>query len=192
MAAIIEALKRTSPEADNQNAISMLAILISGTAAYYETGSAGISKDQAKAFGLQMNVANLGEESAINKVGIYYHEGIGVKKDDVKAYEWLKRGADKGDAECSTNLAILIINSNVKEALPQAEKYLRSAAAAGHRDAIQALDKHFPSKEASISFALAKGLKTNGNYYFVELMGEKHEIPPGRDVCKNRDSPWLA
>jgi len=61
---------------------------------------------------------------AYNTLGNIYEKGIGVQKDDKKAYEYYKNGADLGEISCYTNLGKILILSSQIESINQLIHYI--------------------------------------------------------------------
>lgn len=53
----------------------------------------------------QLERAQAGSGSAMRSIGVRYMEGDGLDKDEAKGREWLKKGADAGDAAAKKILA---------------------------------------------------------------------------------------
>ena len=88
----------------------------------------GVRKDVAKAreyyneyFEYCKSLAEMGDNHAINRLGLIYSEGIGVEVDRTKAAEWYLKAADEGYRWAQYNLAIeyyegIGIGQNINEA----------------------------------------------------------------------------
>jgi len=64
----------------------------------------GVEKDEAKAFELFAQAAELGDSEAQVNVAVMYAWGEGVKHDKMKAYENLKKALKEGESEASEYL----------------------------------------------------------------------------------------
>lgn len=86
-----------------------------------------------KALALYQEAADLKVGEAYNKMGYYYENGLGVTKDDAKAYEWYKKGSDAGVAVSTFNLGVLNEEGRGVKAKsePEALQYYYTAAKAG-------------------------------------------------------------
>ena len=69
----------------------------------YEKGT-GVDKNPEMAIKLYLQAAEMGLDSAQNKVGYCYEKGIGVYQDEVKAIEWYRKAADQGYAPAQCNM----------------------------------------------------------------------------------------
>lgn len=71
----------------------------------------GVIIDQEEAFNFAMKSAVAGDSVGIKLITVYYKNGIGVKKNDLQAEEWEKRG----------NFCLAI--KNVKDYFPSEKKF---------------------------------------------------------------------
>ena len=100
-----------------------------------------------KALGYYQEAAELKVGEAFNKLGFYHEKGLGVTKDEAKAYEWYKKGADAGVGVSIYNVAVLNEEGRgVKEkSSAEALKYFYTAAKGGLPDAQVALAERYRS-----------------------------------------------
>lgn len=63
--------------------------------------------DMAKAVQIFEALAAKQDARAMNTLGIWYHQGEGVKADPVKAYDWYLKAAELGDGDGWNNLGVL-------------------------------------------------------------------------------------
>ena len=89
-----------------------------------------VAKDERKAFEIIKSLADKNDQ-AMYLMGAAYAGGIGVDKDDVRAVEWFRRAAQRGNANGQYWLANMIISgraggpSDPKAAKPWLEKAAR-------------------------------------------------------------------
>jgi TPR repeat protein len=72
--------------------------------------------DHARALALLRPLAQQGDPSAQNTLGLMYANGQGVKRDDPTAAAWLRRAAAGGHAAAQRNLDVLVANGRAKAA----------------------------------------------------------------------------
>jgi len=65
----------------------------------------GVVKDEARAFQLQCEAAQMGHPAAAFNVGAHFMAGQGVEKDFTKAAEWFEKASEMGIIEAGMNLA---------------------------------------------------------------------------------------
>lgn len=63
--------------------------------------------DMAKALQIFEALAAKQDVRAMNTLGLWYHQGEGVKADPVKAYDWYLKAAELGDGDGWNNLGVL-------------------------------------------------------------------------------------
>lgn len=91
-----------------------------------------------------MELAQNGYPLAECQVGYFYYDGLGVEKDEKKAFYWTKRSAEHGDRDGQFNLAWFYeegIGTRRDEAL--ANQWYKKAAEQGHDLAIKKLTCYF-------------------------------------------------
>ena len=91
----------TTPEATDtpQDAVALYQ-----KAKKYEKGK-GVEKNTALAFELYQKAAEMGLDSAQNKLGACYEDGVGVFSDKEKAFHWYQKAAEQGYAPAQANLS---------------------------------------------------------------------------------------
>lgn len=89
--------------------------------------------DEAKAFGLFKQAAELGDVAAMLNIGYFLDEGLGVKADKAGAREWYEKAYNEGDASAANNIAILCREKND---LAGAADWFAKAAELGDGDAL--------------------------------------------------------
>lgn len=70
----------------------------------YEKGK-GVEKNTTLAFELYQKAAEMGLDSAQNKLGACYEDGVGVFSDKEKAFHWYQKAAEQGYAPAQANLS---------------------------------------------------------------------------------------
>lgn len=77
--------------------------------------------------------AELGEEEAQYRLGVAYHTGEGVLKDDVEAVRWYRLAAEQGHAQAQNSLGLCYHKGDgVAKDDVEAVKWYRKAAGQGH------------------------------------------------------------
>lgn len=66
--------------------------------------------DYTKTFEYWLKAAEAGYVPAFNRVGVLYFDGVGVAKDDARAFQWIEKGAARNDEKAAANLAYLYYN----------------------------------------------------------------------------------
>lgn len=98
-------------------------------------------KDYKSAMPLFLKAAEQGDSKAQCSLGIMYHYGFGVVRDDRKATEWYRKAAELGNPNAQYNLAASYFNGEgVQEDKSQAKYWCEKAAAQGHKLAKKHLD----------------------------------------------------
>lgn len=91
-------------------------------------------KDYNSALPLFLKASQLGDSKAMCSLGIMYHYGFGVIRDDRKATEWYRKAAELGNPNAQYNLAASYFNGEgVKENKSQAKLWCEKAASQGHK-----------------------------------------------------------
>jgi len=80
--------------------------------------------------------AEAGDAVSQFNLGVLYHNGQGVSRDDKKAAEWLHKAADQGDSDAALNLYVLYANGQgVPKDPEQAAAWCQRAANQGNVNA---------------------------------------------------------
>ncbi len=69
-----------------------------------------VEKDEARSFDFYLQAAELGDPFAMNEVGWYYKEPIGVDADYTLAMEWYEKAAAAGSANAINNIGYMYTN----------------------------------------------------------------------------------
>ena len=117
------------------------------------------SEDQRKlrnSFGYEtfgLHYSDLDAEE-MRAIGIRYHEGNGVRKDEYQSYVWLKRAADAGDDASALLVGMqLVAGENISRDIKLGKKYLQQAADAGNIEALKLLLKlHMPHEHYDLGY----------------------------------------
>lgn len=96
-------------------------------------------KQYEKCFEGHLPLAECGYPLAECQVGYFYYDGLGVKKNDEKAFYWTKRAANHGDRDGQYNLAWFYEEGIGTEIDLQKAKYWYKKAALQNHD--MAIDK---------------------------------------------------
>jgi hypothetical protein len=75
----------------------------------------GVKKDAAQAFKLMQSAADLGHAEAMGGLGYFYSQGISVPKDQEKALEWFRNGAERGSVKSQHNLGTSLMKSHERQ-----------------------------------------------------------------------------
>lgn len=133
----------------NWAGLLLLLITTHSFAGQFEKGAIAADKgDYATAVKLWMPLAKHGDAKAQFNLGIMYHKGLGVKRDDRETEKWWRKAAERGYATAQTNLGNMYqyglgVPPNYKEAA----KWYRHAA-----------DKGDVNAEYNIGFMYLKGI----------------------------------
>ena len=73
----------------------------------YESGGAGLKKDETEARRWTEQAARGGDSKAMHNLALYYFEGVGGAKDPAAAALWFRRAADRGVTDSQYNLGRL-------------------------------------------------------------------------------------
>jgi TPR repeat protein len=88
----------------------LLALPLAAATTEYETGlTAFKNADYAKALRVFSRLARDGHSDAQLKLGLMYHYGLGVKEDDRRAYEWIRKAAEQANAEAQFQLGNMYV-----------------------------------------------------------------------------------
>ena len=105
-------------------------------------GYGGVPVDDARAFALYMEAANLGNIHSMNNVGAMYFNGRGVTRNYGEAVNWFRKAAEAGNPQAMYNLgAMYEAGKGVSKSASTARSWYERAAAAGHEGARQKLGK---------------------------------------------------
>jgi hypothetical protein len=64
----------------------------------------GVSKDKSEAMNWLRKAAELGDSSAMFKIGQFYQDGDGVGRDEEEAVKWYRKAAELGSGEAKVAL----------------------------------------------------------------------------------------
>ena len=78
----------------------------------YQKGLRLKRRDPSSAAHMVLSAANSGLPQAMNTIGEFYAEGIGVPKDAASATSWWERGIASGSADAMANLGICYVEGN--------------------------------------------------------------------------------
>jgi uncharacterized protein len=92
--------------------------------------------DYAKVMRLFLPLADQGNATAQNNLGVMYRDGSGVSQDYAQALEWYRKAADQGEATALFNLGVMYDNRRgVSQDYAQAFAWYRKAADLGNANA---------------------------------------------------------
>lgn len=92
-----------------------------------------------------MVAAKQGHAYAQHNLGVMYHIGDGVPKNEAEAVKWFRKAADQGNAYAQFNLGSMYYNGKgVPENDAEAAKWFRKAADQGHVNAQHSLGFFMP------------------------------------------------
>jgi hypothetical protein len=97
-----------------------------------------VPRDEKLAFRLMEQAANKGHAPAVYYLGVFYHDGIGVKMDRQKAAAWLAKSADLCDPQGEFSYGLLLLAGDGVE--PDREEGLELIGRAAGRGYVPAAD----------------------------------------------------
>jgi hypothetical protein len=138
-------------------------------------------------------LAEKGDPSAQYNLGVMYHNGRGVEKDEVEAFKWYQKAAEQGDADAQNNLGVMYANGRgVEKDEVEAVKWYQKAAEQGdaaaqtnlgvmyedgsgvEKDEVEAVKWYQKAAEQGYALAqynlglmYAKGSGVERNFYFA-------------------------
>lgn len=158
-------------------------------------------QSDASIFEHYAQAAKQGDARAQLMLGLMYHEGRGVKRNDVRAVYVLQQAASQGNGQAQLSLALMLYAGNgVKKNEAQAKNWFTRAAQKGIADAqyslglIYATNQHFKSDAKAVRWwkkaAAQKHMLAQHNLAVMYLKGLGMK---GESVEKNRSEAvyWL-
>lgn len=123
----------------------LLAFTSSVALAEFRNGMSAYQRgDYTRAFAIWLPLAEKGDAKSQNNLGILYRRGMGVLKNEKKAFTWYERAATQGFAKGQYNLALLYKRgSGVERNEKMAFKWLEQAAMNGYPRALLDLGTRF-------------------------------------------------
>jgi hypothetical protein len=115
------------------------AVAMGNICAIYNLGWTFLDEDDELAFYWFLRAAKLGDDEAMNEVGLAYAHGVGTTRNDTRAEYWLKRAAKDGNPPAMYNLGCLYA-CREKPDYTQAAFWLRKAVEEGSENAGEALE----------------------------------------------------
>ena len=117
-----------------------------GLGCHYADGDNGLTQNIYKALELWHRAAELGHAPSCYNIGIAYHVGNGVERDEKKSVQYWKLAAMGGDIEARYNLGGLEANAgNCDRAL----KHLMIATGCGYKTSLSAILEMFKAGHAT-------------------------------------------
>lgn len=115
-------------------------------------------RDYSKAFPLFMKLAEQGNATAQNYVGIMYETGNGVEQNYNEAVKWYRKSAEQGDTDGQCNLGVMYENGRgVSQDYNEAVKWYRESAEQGNAQGQYCLgDMYEYGKGVDVNMAQAK------------------------------------
>lgn len=111
-------------------------------ATYYQSGSCGLARNEAKAFQLIQQAAGKEHHEAMRMLSVFHRFGRGTTVDTVKAFRLMKGLAKKGDKDALLNVGIdYQYGDGVKQSYKKAAKYYLKALIKGNKDALKRLEE---------------------------------------------------
>jgi localization factor PodJL len=102
----------------------------------YETGTAGVPRDDVQARMWTERAAVAGNRNAMHNLGLMYAEGRGAEQSDQTAAQWFERAAQIGATDSQFNLAVLYEQGRgVPQSLADAYAWYRISERAGDTEA---------------------------------------------------------
>ena len=118
--------------------------------------------DYAIAYHIWKPLADVGDANAIFNLGWMYHNGYGLRIDNLKAKALWEKAATSGHADAAFSLALLLNlgDKQVKQDIPLAVYYFQTAAFKGHTDARAMLIKLFQQHPEKLQTLVKKWTET--------------------------------
>ncbi len=105
----------------------------------YENGK-GVDKNETLAADLYLKAAEMGLDSAQNKMGLLYEKSIIVYRDDTKAVYWYRKAAEQGYAPAQANLSsCYAVGKGLAIDEKQAYEWTKKAAEQGNKKGMMQL-----------------------------------------------------
>ncbi len=146
---IHESIKWYKKAIDHEDVTSMK---IMGEIFYY--GREGIPVDYVQAFKWYKKAAEEGNSEGMRRLGVCYHLGKGVEKNEVEAFKWFQKAAEEGDSKGMWRLGICYhLGKGVEKNEVEAFKWFQKAAEAGNSEGMWRLNE---------CYLLGKGVEQNG------------------------------
>lgn len=117
---------------------------------YYLRGENGIEKDVRKAFAFFKQAAHLGNINAMHKLGMCYRNGIGVRKNNKKSFEWHKKSAAKEKISMRYLAADYQFGKGTKRDLAKAAEWYDKAIDLGDRVSMYRLGQMYEMGEGVV------------------------------------------
>jgi TPR repeat protein len=109
--------------------------------------------DYATALRLLRPLADRGDVRAQSTLGLMYHHGRGVQKDNLEAIRWFRPAAEQGDAQAQLHLGIMYAEGQgMPQDYAEAAKWYRLAADQGYAQALYNL---------GLAYAKGEGVSQN-------------------------------
>jgi TPR repeat protein len=124
----------------------------------------GVARDAAGEAALAREAAEAGDAFARINLGVFYHQGIGVEKDEARAREWIDRAADTGHWMGWQEKGIALLRGSYGYAVDEAagKRLLQQAVGTGHAGFLLRMAQFYlqgfglrPNVQAAIRFAEA-------------------------------------
>jgi len=96
-----------------------------------------IEKNQSEALRFYQSAADLGNDSALYMMGLFYEGGLGVRKDSQRAFKNYVEAASKGNSDAQFKLGVYFSKGmrGVRKNLPEAVRYLKLSTENGNETA---------------------------------------------------------
>ena len=160
--------------------------------AAYKAGSmlaqgAGVSKDAVKSIPYFQIAAEAGNDLAGDELGNAYLYGLGTEVNYETAYKYVLSGANQGIPRSAYNLGVMYKNGfHVSQSKADAEKWFRSAAEAGSRDAQYELAKIYGARrEYDLAFQYYEKAAQQGLAEAQNMCGRYYEEGWSTGIRKN-------
>jgi len=149
-------------------------------AGFYTDGRYGLPQSHAKALELHHQAAELGHAEAYNNLGYAYNNGIGVERDEKKAWYYYEISAMKGGVYARHNLGD---EENRKGNVDRALKHWIIATEGGYKTSLERIKRLYTNGHATKDdYAIALGK-------FQEYVGEIKSDQ--RDEAAAFDADWI-
>ena len=120
-------------------------------AGLFQTGSTGLTVDQAESRQWARRAAEGGDPAGMHAYGMYLFDGVGGSRDRTEALDWLKKAADRGLVDSQYNVARIYENGDegIAPNPAQAYRWYLIAARSGDPQAQAAVDRLAPTIPAA-------------------------------------------
>jgi TPR repeat protein len=161
--------------------LSLALLPATAVAGPFEDGQAAYGrKDYAAALKLWLPLAEHGDATAQNAVGVLYSQGEGVKQDYIQAAKWFRKAAAKGNADAQDSLGWQYTTGHgVTQDTEKGRQLVLQAAAQGNFDAMSHLTESYGIDDNEVE-----------NYFWSSIIAKSNKKwDDTRDAAAGRITP---